>query len=103
MSSSANSRKSIQERFKILLYDFNEQFNNIYFVELDPQRLFSENLKKDIYSRDKGICQICLKRVNEQSWEADHKIPWIKGGKTSLENGQVTCKKCNQKKRDKLW
>jgi hypothetical protein len=103
MSSSANSRKSIEERLKILLFDFYKHFNNIYFVDLDPQRLFSERLKRDIYIRDKGICQICFKKVNEQSWEADHKVAWIKGGTTTIENGQVTCKKCNQKKKDKLW
>lgn len=103
MSSSANSKKSIEERFKILLYDFYESFKDMNLIELDHQRVFSQTQKKELYLRDKGTCQICFKKVNEDNWEADHKLPWIRGGKTSIDNGQVLCKKCNQKKKDKLW
>ncbi|QCH27616.1 GmrSD restriction endonuclease domain-containing protein [Clostridium tyrobutyricum] len=102
MSSSANSRKSIEERFKILLYDFYKKFNTSGIIELDPQRIFSEKQKIQIYNRDKGICQNCFKKVKEYSWEADHKIPWVKGGRTTVDNGQLLCKKCNLKKKDKL-
>jgi hypothetical protein len=31
-------------------------------------------------------------------WEADHRIPWAQGGKTTVSNGQVACLACNSAK-----
>ncbi|WP_317362796.1 HNH endonuclease signature motif containing protein [Campylobacter helveticus] len=33
--------------------------------------------------------------------EADHIIPWSKGGKTEKENCQMLCVECNRAKSDK--
>lgn len=103
MTSSANSRASIEGRFRMIVLDLYKQFQSLSIVELDPQRLFSETMKAQIYARDKGICQNCSRKVNERSWHADHKVPWTKGGKTIVSNGQVLCVKCNLQKKDKLW
>ena len=80
-----------------------ENFPNLGIVELDPRRLFDEDQKITIFARDKGICQIGSEKVTEHTWHADHIIPWIKGGKTTIENGQVLCIKCNLHKKDRLW
>lgn len=48
------------------------------------------------------ICQVGLccdsERVRWDEWHCDHRVPWISGGKTTVENGQVSCVACNQKK-----
>jgi 5-methylcytosine-specific restriction endonuclease McrA len=106
MTSSANSWTAIDGRFKILLYDLYKKFKDIIDVELDPQRFFTEEQKQEIYGKYKGRCQgkTCGgKKVSEKKWHADHINPWIKGGKTIVENGQVLCIKCNLQKKDKLW
>ena len=32
--------------------------------------------------------------------EGDHRIPWVDGGKTTTDNCQMLCKKCNREKSD---
>lgn len=103
MTSSSSSKNSIYNRFQILLIDYKEEFFKDGFIELDKKRIFDENQKAEIYSNSNGTCQICKKKVNERNWHADHIIPWIKGGKTVVENGQVLCPKDNLSKKDKIW
>jgi hypothetical protein len=103
MSSSSNSKNSIYNRFQILLIDFKEVYFKQGFIHLDKKRIFDEKQKAELYGKDNGICQICRKKVNERNWHADHIIPWIKGGKTEVANGQVLCAKDNLSKKDKLW
>lgn len=103
MSSSANSRGAIEGRFGILMLDFYTRFQDLGLIELDPKRIFDEEQKVELFARDLGICQGCKKKVTEHNWHADHKTPWIKGGKTINENGQVLCIKCNLEKKDRLW
>ena len=31
----------------------------------------------------------------DDDWHADHKVPYSKGGLTTVENGQVACAECN--------
>ena len=66
----------------------------------DSQRSFDEAQRQVIYRRDNGICQECGKHCDWNDWEADHIVPWSKGGKTEIENGQVLCPTCNSKKSD---
>ncbi|MBQ2812594.1 MAG: HNH endonuclease, partial [Clostridia bacterium] len=37
---------------------------------------------------------------NYQNMQADHIIPWSKGGHTTLDNGQMLCRMHNLKKSD---
>jgi len=103
MTSAINSRKSIEERFKIIIMDFYNSFPAMATIQLDPRRIFDNNQKIQLYARDQQRCQSCKKIVTEFGWHADHIVAWIRGGKTTLENGQVLCVKCNLKKKDRLW
>ncbi|MFA5771122.1 MAG: DUF262 domain-containing protein [Thermoplasmata archaeon] len=103
MTRSANSWSAIDIRFRILLLDFTKEYQTFDLVQLDERRMFSEDQKIEIYQRDQGICKGCAKHVSEYNWHADHIIPWVKSGRTEVENGQVLCVKCNIKKGSRLW
>ncbi|MFE5795557.1 DEAD/DEAH box helicase family protein [Streptomyces sp. NPDC056503] len=66
-------------------------------VELDPQRFFSSQQRQVLYSLAEGCCELCGKEL-VSGWNADHRIPWIAGGPTTVENGQALCAGCNNKK-----
>ena len=65
----------------------------------DAQRGFTHEQRLAIYRRDAGICQLRIKcdseKVGWEHWHADHKVPHVKGGKTTVSNGQVACPACN--------
>lgn len=95
-SAGALSSRSFRERFKIILGKFLERLPNMELK--DEKRLFDYGQKLAIYYRDNGICQICHHKVQFDKSEVDHKVPWEKGGSTTVNNGQLTCGECNQKK-----
>ena len=73
-------------------------------------RAFSESVKRAVYEKQGGMCANSeghikgVKCPNEkqkleiEQMEADHIIPWSKGGKTEKENCQMLCVKCNRAK-----
>jgi hypothetical protein len=61
-------------------------------------RAFTQNQKRELYERQKGICPISKKHYDISEMEADHIIPWHKGGKTELSNGQMLSKDSNRAK-----
>ena len=61
-------------------------------------RKFSDKDKRTAYERQNGICPICGKHHEIDEMEGDHIIPWSKGGKTTIDNLQMLCKKCNREK-----
>ncbi|HMG74069.1 MAG TPA: DUF262 domain-containing protein [Pyrinomonadaceae bacterium] len=103
MTSAANSRRSVEERFKIVIMDFFTSFPGMATIQLDSKRVFDNDQKIQLYARDNQRCQSCKRSVGEFDWHADHVVAWIRGGKTTLDNGQVLCVKCNLKKKDRLW
>jgi len=67
----------------------------------DPShpRYISPEVKQEVWSRDRGKCQMCGSRKELQY---DHIIPVSKGGGNTERNIQLLCKDCNQEKLDKI-
>ena len=61
-------------------------------------RKFDDRQRQIMYSRQDGKCAICGKPFDISEMHGDHVTPWSKGGKTTLENGQMLCAACNLKK-----
>lgn len=61
-------------------------------------RAFTPAQKLKMYEAQGGICPICHKHFELSEMEADHCVPWSKGGKTELQNGQMLCRSCNEMK-----
>lgn len=80
--------------------------NKLEIIEKDTKRAFSELERIQIYRRDKGICQECIRQgkpekeaqVSWSDYQADHIFPHSKGGKTILANGELLCQYHNQSK-----
>jgi hypothetical protein len=106
MTRAANSRSSVEGRFRWILSEFIEHFEKFKVVDLDPRNYFDDSQKLTIFERDGGKCQgtICGGRfVSNDKWHADHIMPWIQGGRTEVDNGQVLCPTCNLKKASRFW
>jgi len=64
-------------------------------------REFDEKTKIKVYERQNGICPMCKEYFEFTEMEADHIIPWVKGGKSTEDNCQMLCRHCNRTKSDK--
>jgi len=53
------------------------------------------NLRRSVIDRDGPRCVYCDEDLTNAEIHLDHVIPESKGGLTSLNNLQVTCRKCN--------
>lgn len=58
-----------------------------------------KEIVKQVFLRDNYTCQYCGKRGGKL--EADHIIPFSKGGSDDMENLTTACRTCNRQKRDK--
>ncbi|MGH7484255.1 MAG: HNH endonuclease, partial [bacterium] len=61
-------------------------------------RSFSAKDKAAAFESQKGVCPVCKKTFEFEKMEADHIVPWNKGGKTVLENCQMLCMLDNRTK-----
>lgn len=64
-------------------------------------RSFDEKTKQAAYAKQGGICPVCKPEKPPYAiteMEADHKVPWSKGGKTTPENCQMLCREHNREK-----
>jgi len=100
ISHSTDSEDSIKWRHEYLLRKYLE-FNTKIGLK-DNNRMFTHEQRLAIYRKNLGICQLKIKcdgkKCEWDNWEADHIKPWSKGGKTIVENGQVSCPACNSSK-----
>ena len=64
-------------------------------------RAFDDRTKQAAFDRQKGVCPVCKKTFEIGKMEADHLVPWNKGGKTELDNCQMLCLPCNRTKSGK--
>ncbi len=96
VSHSSDGANSIKTRHEILMNYF------LVFAKdlepLDTNRGFTEIERIAIYRKNQGICQNCKKKVDYEDYHADHIKPHTRGGKTTIENGQVLCDTCNLSK-----
>ena len=64
-------------------------------------RRFSDKMARTAYERQKGTCPICHKHFAIEEMQADHIVPWSKGGHTVASNCQMLCADCNRRKGDR--
>lgn len=97
MSRTTDSQDSVEYRHRVLITRLLKDIPDL--VPLDARRNFSPEQRLAIYRRDEGMCQVKLicdgVKCNWDHWHADHKVAWSNGGKTTVENGQVSCVDCN--------
>lgn len=63
-------------------------------------RVFTPSMKRSAYERQSGVCPKCKKHFEIGAMQADHIMPWAKGGPTTAENCQMLCARCNRHKSD---
>ena len=102
------SPADLEKKIEALMKDDEvENKAGIYWYVLDGDerhldlRVFSEKIRTEVYSTQKGVCPICKKTFDISDMEADHIVPWHKGGLTVKENCQMLCMPCNRKKSGK--
>ena len=64
-------------------------------------RQFDDKTKALIYAKQAGYCPICHQHFEISKMEGDHIVPWSKGGRTTPDNCQMLCVRCNQEKSNK--
>ncbi len=62
----------------------------------------SNKMRFTVYKRDGYRCKYCYKTQDYVNLEVDHIIPIAKGGKSTLDNLQTLCHKCNVEKGDRI-
>jgi hypothetical protein len=76
-----------------------------YVLDGDERHLnirgFTDNMKREAYERQKGICPKCQKTFEIGEMEGDHIKPWREGGRTNAPNCQMLCKDDNRRKSGK--
>ena len=103
-SYSTDAEESIKGRLETLERRFFLAYPDIQTI--DTIRSFTHEQRLAIFRKDDGCCQIRMHCVGEKlswsDWHADHKVPYSKGGKTAVSNGQVACPACNLAKNNTL-
>lgn len=63
----------------------------------------SNKMRFSIYKRDGYRCCICGRTERQDALEIDHIKPIAKGGKSTYDNLQTLCRRCNKEKGDKEY
>jgi hypothetical protein len=99
--------QDLEKKITTLMMDDDVQKKaGIYTYVLDGDerhlniRQFTDNMKREAYERQKGICYKCRKKFPIEEMEADHIKPWSKSGKTNAANCRVLCRNDNRDKSD---
>ena len=61
-------------------------------------RTFDQRTRRAAYENQQGCCPMCGMTYKYEEMEADHIIPWSKGGHTIADNCQMLCRECNRRK-----
>jgi 5-methylcytosine-specific restriction endonuclease McrA len=104
----------LQEKADVLVEDDEEPVRSAYeeffrpkvirlrYMVKIPYRAKVALNKKNLYSRDKGVCQYCSKHIGITAGTIDHVIPRSRGGLNVWENVALACGPCNYSKGDRL-
>lgn len=65
------------------------------------RRSFTKTQKLLILRRAGYKCQLCGTSLASDNFEAEHQIPYSKGGVTDVWNALALCRDCNKRKSDK--
>ena len=97
----------IRERIAALMADKEVQRKSgiyEYLLTGDEKHLnlrqFDEDERRTMYARQNGRCNLCGEPFEFSEMHGDHIEAWSKGGKTTLDNGQMLCISCNLSKSD---
>jgi len=99
-----NSKEFEEVISKLMQDDDVTNKKGIYWYMFDGKekhlniRAFSDNQKRNAYEKQGGICAITGKQLPIEDMEADHIVPWHRGGKTTLDNCQMVSKEANREK-----
>lgn len=73
-----------------------------YQIKMERMRM-TDSLRYDVLRRDNFKCQICgISAQDGAVLHIDHIIPVSRGGKTTIDNLQTLCERCNMGKSNKL-
>ncbi|MDE5832312.1 MAG: HNH endonuclease [Desulfovibrio sp.] len=64
-------------------------------------RAFDRRDAQAAYERQGHKCALCGEEFEFGAMQADHIVPWSKGGKTTPDNCQTLCRDCNLRKSNK--
>ncbi|MBK7782276.1 MAG: HNH endonuclease [Ardenticatenia bacterium] len=64
----------------------------------DTVRSFSRDQRIVIWRNGGGLCKECGRSITLEQTHADHVVPHVRGGFTTVDNGQALCAVCNLKK-----
>jgi len=73
---------------------------NAYFNKSGIRKAFSDDLKHELYEKQKGLCAICGEPLSKDSSRnhIDHIVPWSLVGDELPDNYQYLCSFCNESK-----
>jgi hypothetical protein len=102
-SYSTDASESIRGRLELMEKHFFLAYPEI--EPLDTARIFTPEQRLAIFRKDNGHCQLKMAcdgaKLSWGEWHADHIVPYSKGGKTIVANGQAACPACNLTKSNK--
>jgi len=80
-----------------------EKMASILFRRTEENYFSDPEKRREIFERDKWICQYCGEKVTPENATIDHFIPQMKGGKHNKENLRTCCLICNGIKSGKIY
>lgn len=99
-----NYARDVTYGFRVILecYDMAiEKQGKMTFVQ-QQRAIITDDMRYNVLRRDGFRCRICGATANDGvKLEVDHIIPVSKGGKSTYDNLQTLCERCNRGKRDK--
>lgn len=76
------------------------------FLPRDPVRIFTADQKRFLMAQAGARCEhrplLWFRCFRNTRLQADHIMPWSRGGRTTIENGQMLCATHNRRKTNRI-